>query len=45
MSPRAYRVALTISLVVIVMLIATIEIYIHFEGLLSIIEDAIGFFG
>ena len=45
MSPRAYRVALTISLVVNVLLIATIALYIHFEGLLSIIEDAIGFFG
>ena len=45
MSLRFYRIALGISLVVNVLLIVAIWTYIHFEGLFSIIQGAVGIFG
>ncbi len=45
MSLRLYKVVLVISLVVNVLLIATIWAYIHFAGLLSIIQEVVGIFG
>ncbi|WP_165492649.1 hypothetical protein [Lichenihabitans psoromatis] len=42
---RFYRVALAVSLVVNVLLILGIWAYLHFEGILSIIDEAIGFWG
>lgn len=42
---RAYRIALTISVALNVLLIAAIALYIHFEGLLSVIEEAVGILG
>ncbi len=45
MSLRLYRVALVLSLATNVVLIAAIWAYLHFEGLLSIIETVVGFFG
>lgn len=42
---RAYRIALILSLIINVVLVAVIALYVHFAGLLSIIEDAVGFLG
>ncbi len=42
---RAYRIALAASLVLNALLIAALALYIHFEGLLSVIEDAVGILG
>jgi hypothetical protein len=45
MSLRHYRIALAISLGINALLLAAIWTYIHFEGLLSVIEEAVGVFG
>ena len=45
MSLRFYRIALAISLVVNILLITAFWAYLHFEGLLSIIETAVGLLG
>ena len=45
MSIRLYRVALILSLVVNVLLITVFWAYLHFEGTLSIIEEAVDIFG
>ena len=45
MSIRLYRVALILSLVVNVVLITVFWAYLHFEGTLSIIEEAVDIFG
>ncbi len=42
---RFYRIALAISLAVNVLLITVIWAYIHFAGLLSIIQEVVGVFG
>jgi hypothetical protein len=40
---RGYRIALAISITVNVLLVTAIWLYIHFAGLLDIIEMAVGF--
>ena len=42
MTLRLYRITLAISLAVNVLLLAAIWLYIHFEGTLAIIEEAVG---
>ncbi|UDL95522.1 hypothetical protein LGH83_04675 [Lichenihabitans sp. PAMC28606] len=44
-SLRFYRIALAASLGANVLLILGIWAYLHFEGVLSIIEEAVGFWG
>ncbi len=39
---RRYRTALAISLVLNAMLVAAFWAYVHFEGLVSIVDTAIG---
>ena len=42
MQLRMYRVALAISFTLNVLLIAAIWAYLHFEGLMSVIDTAVG---
>ena len=42
---RLTRIALAVSVAVNVLLIAGIWLYIHFAGMLAIIEDTVGIFG
>lgn len=42
---RFYRLALAVSLALNVVLIAAVALYLHFEGMLGVIEEAVGFFG
>lgn len=42
---RAYGIALALSLALNVVLIAAFTLYLHFEGLLSIVEEVVGFLG
>ena len=44
MSIRAYRIALALSLALNVLLIGALWLYVHFAGLFSIVEDAVGTF-
>lgn len=44
MTVRLYRVALAISLVLNVLLLTIFWAYLHFEGTLSIIEEAVSIF-
>lgn len=41
---RLYRIALALSLLVNVGLVAMIWLYLHFEGTLAIVEEAVSFF-
>ena len=43
MSLRFYKVALAASVALNVVLLAALWLYIHFAGLFSMIEDAVGF--
>ncbi len=43
MSLRIYRTALAISVILNVLLVAVIWLYIHYEGLLTVVEEAVGF--
>lgn len=45
MTLRLYRIALAVSLIANVLLIAIFWAYLHFEGTLSIIEEAVSIFG
>ena len=40
---RLYKIALAVSLVVNVVLLTAVWAYIHFEGTLAMVEEAIGF--
>ncbi len=40
---RVYRIALVLSLAVNAILIGAITLYIHFAGLLDVVETAVGF--
>ncbi len=42
---RLYRIALAASVTLNLLLIVGIGLYIHFEGMLGIIEEAVGVFG
>ena len=42
MSLRLYRIALAASVALNVLLLAAFWLYIHFAGLYSMIEDAVG---
>ncbi len=44
MSLRFYRIALAVSVAINVLLATALWVYIHFVGLFSTIEDAVGFF-
>ena len=44
MTLRLYRIALITSVVLNVLLVTVIWLYLHFEGALAIVEEAVGFF-
>ena len=44
MTLRLYRIALVASVSLNALLVTVIWLYIHFEGALSIVEEAVGFF-
>ena len=44
MTLRLYRIALIASVALNVLLVTAIWLYVHFEGALGIVEEAVGFF-